>query len=256
MSDIIISMKNAFLDYFSFGGISHVIMLLFAMFVIILFVKDIKVKRISVYIPLIVVFLIILNPIVYKIIAATYEYSYYRTYWLILFPVIIGTAICIVMEKAEEQKRFITLVIAVVTILVTGMVHGVRIPIFPVQNVYRLDNQVMKVADIIEADECNKKNAIVPEDMAWQIRQYKDIKILYDKDGWILYIKDANRAAYNMINGKGEFLPKVMAETATDTGFPFVVIKSGIADREIMWENGFKNIGQTEDYEIYRQTTY
>lgn len=256
MSDIVNSMKDTFAEYFSIGGKSHIIMLIMAMFIIILFTKESKIKRITVYIPICIFLFIIINPLVYMLFNYTYEYSYYRVYWFILFPVIIGAAVCIAIKEMDEHKRFVALLIAVTAIMLTGPIIGMNNKLSPVQNVYRLDNQVIEVADIIMADKCGNKKALVPEEMAWQIRQYKDIKLLYGRI-WNPYVDGIASSIYGMVSGYYEEIDlNAIVETVKNTEFPFIVLKSGMAEREAMWERGFENIGATEDYEIYRSVNF
>lgn len=256
MQDIINSMKEAFWEYFDIGGVSHIILFALAMLVIMLFAKEPKVKRVTVYIPLLALIFIILNPIVYKIIASTYEYSYYRTYWIILLPLTVGAEACIIIEKIDAHKRFVALVLAIVGIMLTGPIVGMNHRMTPVKNIYRLDSQVIEVADIIMADKCEDKKAMVPEEIAWQIRQYKDIKLLYGRT-WNVYLDGVDKSVYGMISGyEMKVDTKAIAETAKNTNFSFIVLKSGIVEREAMWEHGFENIGATNDYEIYRSVNF
>lgn len=256
MPDIINSMKAAFEEYFYIGGVNHIIMIALAILAVMVFTKDSKIKRVTIYIPILVLVFIILNPIVYKVIALTYEYSYYRTYWLILLSFIVGAAACIVIEKIDSHKRFAALVILLLAIMLTGQLVSHNNRLFPIRNIYRLDNQVIEVADIIMADKCKDKKAMVPEDIAWQIRQYKDIKLLYGRT-WKVYLDGADKSVYGMISGYEKKVDtNAIAETAKNTKFPFIVIKSGIVGRESMWEHGFENIGATDDYEIYRSVNF
>lgn len=256
MSDIVNSMKDTFAEYFSIGGKSHIIMLIIAMLFIVLLAKESKIKRATVYIPICILAFIIINPLVYMLFDFTYEYSYYRVYWLILFPVIIGAAVCIAIKEMDEHKRFVALLIAVTAIMLTGPIIGMNNKLSPVQNVYRLDNQVIEVADIIMADKCKDKKAVLPNDIAWQIRQYKDIKVLYGRDYWDVYVKGTDKSIYEMLNGEREIDINIVTEAAKNTNFPFIVLKSGMAEREAMWEHGFQNIGATEDYVIYRSVSF
>lgn len=256
MQDIINSMKEAFWEYFDIGGVNHIIIFALAMLVIILFAKESKIKRATIYIPLLALIFIILNPIVYKIIASTYKYSYYRMYWIILLPLTVGAAACIVIEKIDAHKRFVALMLVIVGIMLTGNVVAMNCRMTHVKNIYRLDNQVIEVADIIMADKCNDKKAVLPNDIAWQIRQYKDIKVLYGRDYWDVYVKGTDKSIYEMLNGEREIDINIVTEAAKNTNFPFIVLKSGMAEREAMWEHGFENIGATEDYVIYRSVSF
>lgn len=255
MLGIFSSMKEAFLEYFVDNWQGHIALFMIAMIIIIIFAKQSKIRSATVYIPLLVLLLVILNPIVYKVIVSEYDYSYYRTFWLILLPFIIGAAVCIIIEKADEHKRFVALIMAVAAIMLTGPIVGTNHKMYPVKNIYRIDNQVIEVADIIMADKCENKKAMVPDEMSWQIRQYADIKLLYGYT-WVTYKDGIDKRIYNMINGGELFVTEQVANTAISARFPFVVLISGSTSRENMWEYGFENIGATEGYEIYRALNY
>lgn len=250
------SMKEAFLEYFVDNWQGHIALFIIAMIIVIIFAKQSKIRSATVYIPLLVLLLVILNPIVYKVIVSEYDYSYYRTFWLILLPFIIGAAVCLVIEKADEHKRFAALIMAVAAIMLTGPIVGTNHKMYPVKNIYRIDNQVIEVADIIMADKCENKKAMVPDNMTWQIRQYVDIKLLIGRSAWHAYSNDVDGVVYNMVHSKKIFSAKTVTEKLTEYDFPFLVLEAGMTTREDMWECGFENIGATDDYEVYRNVTW
>lgn len=252
LDEFIKAVADTFNMYFEIGGLNHMALLIVSIILILLFSKSRRIKDINVFLPIAIVIFVILNPVAYVLFEKTYEYSYYRTFWMILTPFIIGTAVCVVMSRMEEGKRIVPLLIAVILIISTGPIIGMHDRLRPIQNVYRLDSQVIEIADMIMKDECKDKKAVVPDEIAWQIRQYKDIKLLYGRARWDVYNKNADKTVYEMINGERDFNTDEVIRLVRDVDFKYIVLKADMADDIQMKEYGFECIGATYNYKLYK----
>ena len=251
LNEFIKSVADAFNTYFEAGGLNHIALLAVSMIVIVIFEKKRRIKEINVIIPVAIIVFVILNPVAY-ILFKKNEYSYYRTFWLVLIPFIIGTAVCVLMNAMEEKRRLVSLIIAIILIICTGPVIGMHTRLKPINNVYRLDSQVIEIANILMSDECKDKKAVVPDEIAWQIRQYRDIKLLYGRGGWV-YRNGIDKSVYDMINGEIPFSTEKLISVVKANDFQFIVLKSEMADLELMSEYGFIKTASTKNYEIFKQ---
>lgn len=243
--------QKAYNFYFNIGGKAHIAVFFIAVIVTVCLTKSKRDRYINYLLPLMIVFLIMLNPLVVLFLSKGFSYSIYRIYWLIFPSVVVASAVCEILERCDETKRLFSFILLLLAVLVTGQVVGVRGKLYPIQNMYRIDDQVMEIADVINSYSDEKK-AVVPESVAWQIRQYSDIKLLYGRLNKTQYVK-STLDAYNAINQNIQGSEDIITQTADETEFPFIVLNKGTADEERMEQYGFKKIAATEDYDVYKK---
>lgn len=155
-------MYPVFKGYFgtSFGVIIIIIFLLFC--------YHSRKKNISKYINLASFIFIILIPILFLICRKFNMLDVvYRFFWI--FPLcLMGAYVCV---EVMRQKRNVLLIILLICFFYTNCINSEKwsLP----DNVYKISNEIIEIADIIEINSNGKKVKVIGEvDFMMQIRQY------------------------------------------------------------------------------------
>ena len=237
--------KDSFLDYRGTGGY----VALYCLAIVYLFLKEKdKIKRaFTIYFPILVLF-IIMNPLFNKIVGSVLkEGTYWRVFWMIPMGVTLGYASAkfIMSLEKKTQKIFITICFAGIIALGGGYMYKEG-NFLPVGNPYKIQDDMVYVAQIIGADKAEYKKALVSFYLAPYIRQIDgSIELAYARNP-----RGYNESSLAVLVGRGE-VDKICAK-AKSTNSNYIVLHKEtpiIGDFE---EHGYRLLQEAQDYRIYK----
>lgn len=237
--------KNSFLEYQGSG--MYIALFLIAMLYIYLKEKDKKMRCIFLYFP-IVVYAIILNPIFNKIVGKIFTGSvYWRMYWILPIGITLAyTIMKFVMEQKEKAQKIVVAISLVTILIVSGkFVYGYG-NFEKVGNLYKLPDDAVLVAQLIEVDDTEYKKALVPENLTPYIRQVTSkVELAYRRkpEG---YTNDPLIIALHSGN------VKYIAEYAKNTNSNYVVYNKATVLTEPMENYGFEKYNESVFFAIYK----
>lgn len=229
-----------------------------------IFEKDKKIKGLLVW-GNIILLVILWNPITIEFCSKFMNYgTLYRLYYILPLIVTIGYSFTKIITSFKNKYIKLGLVIVVCGIII---LNGTNIfkarETVKVSNLYKLQDETVAIAEIIEKDSTYKeKNAVVPYYISAQIQQiYPDINLLY------------TRIIFNPGDGKGSESPydsdspdgyepvevfrngnvEDMGRYANDNNLNYIVINKNIILSDSMESIGFEKIAETNENTIYRK---
>lgn len=237
--------KNSFLEYQGSG--MYIALFLIAMLYIFLKEKDKKLRCLFLYFP-IVVYAVILNPFFNKIVGKIFTSSvYWRMYWILPIGITLAYAIIkFVVEQKENAQKVVVAISLVTIVIVSGKFvygHG---NFEKVGNLYKLPDDAVLVAQLIEVDDTEYKKALVPENLTPYIRQvtskvdlaYRRKPDGYEEDPLILALHSGN--------------VKYIAEYARNVNCNYVVYNKAVVLTEPMENYGFEKYTESVFFAIYK----
>ena len=156
--------RNTFIEFKGTG--MYVALFFIAMLYIYFKEEDKKKKSLFIYFPLIILF-VTLNPLFNKIVGKIFTESvYWRVYWLLPIGITIGYAIIKFVSEQKEKSQKIIVTISLLTILiVSGKCVYNKENFEKVGNLYKLPDDAVLVAQLIEDDDLANKKALVTENL-------------------------------------------------------------------------------------------
>lgn len=245
MLESIETIKNAFLQYKGSGA--YITLYLIA--VIYLFLKeDEKEKKFFfLYFPF-VICIILLNPIFNKIVGKIITPSLYsRVFWTVPLGLTIAYAIVKVISNEETRKRKVILTIsAILVIFTSGKLIYNDTNYTKVDNLYKLPDEHVLVAQLIGADENEYKKALVPETLVAHIRQIEpSIGMAYIRNpqGY-----ENNKYVIALNSGNTEEITKIAKESECN----YIVMKKEVILTVDFHYFGYEKMNETANYIIYK----
>ena len=237
--------KNTFQEYQGNG--MYLALFFIAMLYIYLKEEDKKKKNLFLYFPILVL-VVTLNPLFNKIVGKIFTASvYWRMYWLLPVGITIAYSIIKFVNEQKEKSQKVIVAISLVTIIIfSGKFIYAGNNFEKVGNLYKLPDDAVLVAQVIEADEGDYKKAIVPENLAAYIRQVTSkVNLAYRRspDG---YGDDPLLQALNSGN------VKYVATYAINTNSNYVVFFKPVVLTEPMEDYGFEKLTDTTFWSIYK----
>lgn len=199
---------------------------------------------------------ILANPIVAVILKrVALEMVYWRTLWLFPTSLIIVCSIIVILRKTKHISLKILVVLgSIVIILLTGN------PVFSdenfhkTENIYKIPESVIEIADIILEDAEGEASVIAPEEISIWIREYSaDIYLLFGRgyiwgyEGWnpdFEYIRGILRAeSYDVV---------ALDEFVRGRGYEYLVIESQRVCLDDILQRGYILLDETQGYYILK----
>lgn len=182
------------------SGILHMLMFCIALLACIFWGK--KQRRLLFY-PTVCVFIFFFNPLFYHYIGNKFLSGvYWRLLWMV--PVTFVTAyglVYLIYRFRNQALRSVAAVAAVFCIIATGKCIYNEVTFTEAENLYKLPQAAIDVADAMAAAGIDwKVRAVVPNELFCYVRQYRcDIGLLYGRNagGFISDISDEAKAVYN-----------------------------------------------------------
>lgn len=237
--------KNTFQEYQ--GGGMYLALFFIAMLYIYLKEEDKKKKNLFLYFP-ILVFIVTLNPLFNKIVGKIFTASvYWRMYWILPVGITIAYAVIkFVSEQKEKSQKIVVAISLVAIIIFSGKFIYADNNFEKVGNLYKLPDDAVLVAQLIEADDLENKKALVTEHLTPYIRQVTSkVELAYRRnpEG---YGADPLLQAMNSGN------VKYVATYAINTKSNYVVFYKPVVLSEPMEDYGFEKLSDTTFWSIYK----
>lgn len=238
--------KNTFIEFKGTGGYIS----LFVLAIIYLFLKEENKERRMFFIYFqLLVFLVVFNPIFNKIVGPIFKSTvYWRVYWIIPLGVTIAYAVVKAVSEIEQKniKKNILYVCFIFTIIMSGKFIYTSENYQKVDNLYKIPNESILVAQIIKNDDAEYKKAIVPDNLVAYIRQFdSSIELAYKREptGY------ANHSIVTPLRlGDTEWISKVAKEKKCN----YVVVDKNIPLTLDFSYFGFNALAETEKFAIYK----
>ena len=221
------------------------IMLLIALLAFVYFVWK-NGKKVYLYVALVLAGLLFLfNGITYWLAGKVGEgETYYRMLWIL--PITVFAAY-FVIELWHVLKGWKKVVFAALFLVLTGLYSKVslRADLALPDNIYQLDEDVLQVADIIEAHSGGKRVSLLDDgSVSYSIRQYNEN--ICDSPGSTYYM-DVLLAMQNP-NYTGNQIRQFTALTESDY---IALQKEKIIQNLLVKDAGFVQIGASDHYNVY-----
>ncbi len=238
--------KNSLVAYIGSGW--HIILYIFSIIYLIIKEKDKKKKVFLIYFQLIILF-VILNPIFNKIVGKIFtSRTYVRMFWCVPYGITISYMfVNLFYSIKNEVVNKIVLILSIIIICITGKLIYLDGNFIKVDNIYKLPDEHVLIAQLIGVDEEEYKKALVPETMCAHIRQIEpSIKLAYKREptGY-----ENNKYVIALNSGNTEEITKLASEEECN----YIVMKK----ETVLWIDftyfGFEKMNETENYVIYKK---
>lgn len=147
--------------------------------------KDLRYKFL---LPIALMFIIALNPILYKYIFS--RFAYWRLYWMLPSGVFIAGAITVFLKRQTKVWTKWATLIVFVAVIVTQGVPMFEYPVFiPRSNWEKVSQETIDLCDLMMSLE-EEPRVIVPIELSTEVRQYApEIYMVYGRDARGNYIR-------------------------------------------------------------------
>ena len=259
-----IRLYRIYTEYFE-NGMIFIVLAFISMLVIYAFDRQIRPKRLFVYVPFIYTIVFLLNPWIYILMERLHiEYAYSRLFWSLPIVFAIAYALMLIWKIAERKYYIYVAVIAAVSITIMGTSIIAYQDTCKTSNRYHIPDETIKVAEIILKDDAREnKTVIAPELISRSIRTYTSrVDVMFGAKGWNTYYKkdgeigntvdvmERQRRLYQEINSDCPDVDYILT-SAWLLEWQYVVIKKNLVQREEMEERWFSYVGGTDEYDIY-----
>lgn len=238
--------KNTFIEFCGSGG--YITLYLIALIYIFLKEENKEKRMFFIYFQFLL-FLVVFNPIFNKIVGKIFKASvYWRVYWTIPLGITIAyAAVKIIFDLNHEKVRKVILsMVFIFTIIVSGKFIYTETNYQKVENLYKIPDESVLIAQLIGTDDEEYKKAIVPETIVAYIRQIDaSIELAYKREAYT-YENHPFVTALNM--GDTEKITNLAKENNCN----YIVVKKAIPLTVDFYYFGFELFSETENYAIYK----
>ena len=238
--------KDTFMEFKGTGG--YIALLIIAI-IYLFFKEENKEKRMFFIYFQILVFLVVFNPIFNKVVGPIFKSSvYWRVYWVIPLGVTIAYAIVTAVSETcqKNTKKNILYACFILAIIMSGKFIYTSENYQKVDNLYKIPEESILVAQIIKNDEAEHKKAIVPDNLVAYIRQFdSSIELAYKREptGY-----ENHPIVTPLRLGDTEWISKVAIEKKCN----YVVVDKNIPLTLAFDYFGFNILAETEKFAIYK----
>lgn len=178
------------------------------------------------------------------------------TYWRLWWMLPTGIGLAYVGAKLLQQNKGTGLFLSLVILLLGGeFVYGIQKPnIMPAENAYQLPQEVIDLADFLDAYEENTIiYAAVPSELLIYMRQY-DIHIQMPYGREMLDPNWGGQSEFFKAMESPELDFAVLQEWVHKTNVRFLVVNAAKPYRNAPEDYALEKIGEVGNYEIYEYT--
>lgn len=217
--------------------------------------------------PFIITLLTIFNPFLMDFVLSKLNWRdrYYRFYWIIPVEILCAYMLAVIVAKQKEKEnKILVLFLALCIVYLCG---STAIEVKPSENIYKIDNYVIEVSDLIQED-TNKENPIVLYDreLYYKIRQYDPSVIAAVNADYMYLLKDmeeptveiteryaAGEAALALLmNCDIEIDADIVNEALKEKNVDYFVRNVDWYSKDYLERLDIELIGKTKEYEVYR----
>ena len=206
-----------------------------------------KIKYFFVFYSLISIILI-LNPIFYKAVSGVITFDvYWRMFWILPSGVLIAYCTTkIISNKEKKLEKIVLFITAVLIIMISGKLIYNKQNFAKINNLYKIPDEALEVCVAISEDNFEKKIVLAPSDLLPYFRQYDaNINLIY---GRVPSGYDDNELITEFNNGDmKKVIPYCLKKKCN-----YVVVRTDVFVYPSLECYGFKLLGQTEHYLVYK----
>lgn len=165
-----------------------------------------KAKGVIVF-PAFVLMVTFCNPFLMTFVAQNVTGSpvYWRVFWLLEFPLILVSAIVLLVKRTKIEDIYgIIPAIGVVIIAFSGSYIFTESGFVDRENRYKLDGRSVAISDMVLADSNKRDDEVIlllPEDLSYSVREYTgEISLLINRYTSSLYLNDGKENDYDRLN--------------------------------------------------------
>lgn len=239
--------KNSFAEYKDAG--MYVALFFIAMLYIYFKEEDKKKRSLFMYFPLIALF-VTLNPLFNKVVGKIFtESMYWRLYWILPIGITIGYAMIKFIYEQNNKKDKIVVTISLLAILIlSGRFVYTERNFSKAENFYKLPDENVLVAQIIDEDEGEYKKALVTEVLTPHIRQITaQVQLAYPR-------KPAGYGDDPLLLAMHSGNVKYVATYALNSKSNYIVMYKPVILTEPFENYGYEKLKDTNSWSIYKYT--
>lgn len=214
----------------------------------------VKETRKRILFPVLLLCVVVFNPILYKYIF--YRIIYWRLFWMLPNSIAIAYAVVKLLQDKSVIKKGIILGVFSVMLVVKGTNVFDNGGFGPIQNVYKIADEVVEVCDVVLAlDESPR--CIMPSPLYCEVRQYSgDIELMYGRDieGYI----NSREVKQEFRDVHAELVKEIpnydyVLSVAKDNGYDFVIVDHNKPiTNNVLEVYGYVLISSSDAFDIYR----
>lgn len=262
-NDSFLVIKKSFVDYKGPYSMYLAIWLL-AMLYIYLTEENKKIKTFFLGYSLTVIFVIICNPIIYKLLGSILTIdTYWRLFWILPVGIVIAyAAVKLIFSIQEKNKKIVTILTIFITIIASGSCVYKYFDISKVKefdylnynfakvnNLYKIPDEAFEISKIISEHDSENKKVMAPEEIVPYIRQYDAcIHLVYGRNPWG-YEDNENLKMLYAGNIK-DLIPKL-----DELNSNYIIFRKETELNDDISKYSYELIDETENYNIYYKNT-
>lgn len=217
--------------------------------------------------PFVIMLLTIFNPFLMDFVLNKLNWRdrYYRFYWLIPVEILCAYMLAVLVAKQKEKESKV--IVFLLALCIAYLCGSTAIKIKPSENIYKIDNYVVEVSDLIQED-TDKENPIVLYDreLYYKIRQYDPSVIAAVNADYMYLLKDTEEPDEEIIEqyaaGEAALALLMSCNIEIDADIVNEALREKKVDyfvRNLDWYSkdylerlDIELLGKTDGYEIYR----
>lgn len=202
-------------------------------------------RKLIIYISLL--FLAIFNDLVYRLVIVRIgeTETYYRFLWILPVNVMAAYLVIEVVSMLKGWKRGAILVILAGFLMANAM-PGISSWTTLPTNVYQLDDEVIEIADMIDAHSGGKRVNVIDSDYTaiWHMREYDDN---------IIYLGWWDEGIRTILGREADYYEKsVVQEAICTSAARYIIVRNSFENaNKSLQDADVELIGQTQNYNVY-----
>ena len=212
--------------------------------------EDKRVKTLFVYIPAVMLILFFLPPF-YMLYNRLDEGTYYRILWLLPMTVVIAYAGC----KAIGHHIKAGVLLGSIVLILSGSYVYASQHMSLAENLYHLPQETIEICDMIRPAEGEERVwALFPAEQVHFVRQYTTtIQMPFGRDNLVESWGNNIHPLYELL--QQDVIPvKELSELSIENYCNYIILLKTMKVDGSLEEYGIEQIGETENYLIYRNT--
>lgn len=240
-------------------------LLIYAIALVCILIIGNRIEKGILVMPTVILFITFLNPLFAEVISEkiTGVSVYWRLFWLLEIPLVIGVAISSIAGKCREENVVIIACIGMLLVSINGE-YILNFSGFEHRtNKYKLDARAVQIADSINMDANNKEvRLLLPVELSYGIREYcGNIELLlnrytdstFEEAGKTSELKELYNDLVNPLYIEKKWDAEEIEGRLKDFSVNYVVILKEMSKQNIVGKD-MKLIYENSEYTIYKCT--
>ena len=238
--------KMSFQDYVGSG--MYIGLFFVAMLYLFIKEKNKNTKMFTVGFPL-CIFIIVLNPVFSKVVEKVFhDKVYWRMFWMLPIGLVLAyVGVRIIDEmKTKKDKMIVGLSLVVITSMCGKFIYTTD-NYDRARNWYKIPNEAVEIAEIIEKDDTIVKNVFAPTDLVPYLRQItSNINLMYGRSS---YGYEGSIIIPELEAGNVRFIANIFREKNCN----YIIVSRDVNLKGNFEHYSFYLFAQTDSYDIYKQ---